>query len=422
MRTLGAGVLTNAPRGAAVRSRAAVVVAVVMAAVAAVACRERPPPPSPPASDAGPRVEAEPLDCRTHRANPDTGEVRRVAPPFARLDVEAGAAVLREGGHETFRVALDAPGAAAAAGARGGVVFAHVVVALSGGRLHALDRETGKATWGRATHATSLLALPGDLALAVGPGARGAGLAVAHRGKTGEEAFRVALPAGAAEGGGQVADRRYVVFTTARPGGGERLLLIDPPLAKGVVGPASPAWRELDLASPRVGTGVFSLRAAPGALFVATRRELLRLGDGGPGAKGDVAWRKEVPFAGATALTVLDVEEVVYVAALDAARGDEAAVVGYDVKGQDGAEIRELFRATVPLRPGGGASADGGAPGGVTGDGGAAGDGPCEVALGRPDKALVVAWLCGRRSGVALLDPRTGARARLVHASSPPPP
>ncbi|HQY64598.1 MAG TPA: hypothetical protein PK141_24535, partial [Polyangiaceae bacterium] len=204
----------------------------------------------------------------------------------------------------------------------------------------------------------------------------------------------------------------FVVFTTAGPGGAERLLLVDPSLAKGVVGPGSPAWREVDLSSPLVGAGVFSLRAAPGELFVATRRELLRLGraddrGGGP----PVAWRKEVPFAGATALNVLDVEDVVYLAALDAARGDEASVVGYEVKGQDGADIRELFRATVPLRPAVGA-ADGGAESGA----------PCEVALGHPDKALVVAWLCGPRSGVALLDARTGARSRSVHAATPKPP
>ena len=402
MTTLGAG---------RARSLATALAAALL--MVAEGCRERPtPPPPPPPPEAGPRVDPEPLDCRTHRANPGTGEVRRVAPAFARLDVEAGAAVLREGGQETFRVALSSDAGAPPGAPRAGVVFAHGVVALSGGRLHALDRETGKATWSRPTHATSLLGLPGDLALAVGPGPRGAGLAVAHRGKTGEEAFRVALPAGAAERGGQVADRRYVVFAMTRAGGGERLVLLDPPLAKGAVGPGSPAWRELELAAPRVGAGVFSLRAAPGALFVATQRELLRLGDGGPGGKGDVAWRKEVPFGGATALTVLDVEDVVYLAALDRARG-EVAVLAYEARGQDAAELRELFRATVPLRPAGSTPADGGA---ASADGGGA-DGACEVALGRPDKALVVAWLCGGRSGVALLDGRTGARASLVHAS-----
>lgn len=376
----------------------------------ALACQKSPPPP-PPAIEAGPRVESEPLDCRTHRANPATGEVRRVTPPFARFDVENGVGVLREGGQETLRIPLGADGGAATPGAGAGIVFAHRVVALAGGRLRAFDRETGKESWGRPSDGTGLLALPGDLALATGV-QRGQGLAIAHRGKTGDEVFRAALPLDAAKRGGAVVDERFVVFTTERAGQARRLILLDPPLAKGTVGAGSPARRELELAAPLVGAGVFGLRAAVGELFVATERELLRVGRGEGAAA--VVWRKEVPFAGATALTVLDLEDLVYLGALGA-RGEEAVVLGYEVKGQDGAEIRELFRARVPLFPAA-AAADAGI------DAGAPGREPCDLALGRPDKALVVAWLCGPRSGVALLDAATGARSGLVHAVAPPPP
>ncbi len=376
-----------------------VVVAICLgAAWAAGGCRERPPPEVQVLVDAGPRLEQPLADCRTHRANLQTGEVTRASTAFARFEVDGGLGVLREGTGETFRARLipDAsapPSTPAPVAPSMGVVLGHQVVALSAGRLVGLDRATGKESWARPSTAEWLLAIPGDLALAAGPR-----LAVAYRGKTGQEVFRVALPADTLAPA--VVDDRLVVFRRpTSPGQKTHLVVVDPPLAKGAVLPKTPERRDLELDAPLVGVGVFGARAAHGDFFVVTTREIQRIAHGG--ADGERAaqprWRAEVPFANARAFTVLDLEELIFVAAYDDAQGGALELLAYAAKGEDASELRELFRVTLPPHPS---------------------PGPCarEVALGQPDHELVVASRCGESSVVTVLAARTGVvLRRLTH-------
>lgn len=345
--------------------------------------------------DAGPRP-LEALDCRTHTARPDTGEVtRKQTAPFAEVRVEHGHAVLREGLSETFRVRLDGVDAGqASSGPSDGVVLAHRAVVRSGGRVVALDRQTGKVVWTLNDAYDGLLGLPGDLVLAY-TGTR----AVAFASKTGKEAFRFSLTPTSARSF-ELVDERLLVART--PG---HVVVIDPPLASGNLGPTTPLRlsepvRRASAASHEVrarldlegdAIGFFTARAAHGDLFVATKSRLVRIHHGAVESPEDVdgaiVWSSDVPFGDATGLSVLDTDDSVFVAAYDRGRDTDVTVRGYEVRGE---ELRSLFDAKVARHPA--------SPVGCT----------HEVALGLPANELVVASICGASSVVAQVNAKTG--------------
>lgn len=368
-------------------------------AMALASCDREPKPSALPPVEAGAILRPlEPLDCRTHLAHLDTGEVTRKRAPFARASAEGNHAILREGDQVTFRVALDADDASVPASPapptsspREGAVLAHRAVVVSGDRVVALDRATGKVQWTARESARGVFALPGDLVLAYGDTR-----AVAFAGKTGKEAFRVMLPHGM--GSPELVDERLLVFR-----GAGHVVVVDPPLAKGSlvatgkgVSSAAGARHDHDLDA----IGFFTARAARADYFVVTRKGIQRIRHGSAldtapseATEGSVVWTSEAPFANANRIVVLDTEDSVYVAVYDDAHDSAVAVRGYAVRGD---ELHLLFDATVPPR------SDAGAPA------------QCahEVALGRPDAELVVASLCGPSSVVALLHAKTGVEGR----------
>ena len=334
----------------------------------------------------------DPLDCRTHLAHLDTGEVTRKGPRFARVYVEGNQAILREGDQQTFRVALDGNDASASASlpSQDGAVLAHRAVVVAGDRVVGLDRATGKVQWTAHEPARGVFGLPGDMVLAYGETR-----AVAFAGKTGKEVFRVTLPGGM--GSPELVDERLLVFR-----GVGHVVVIDPPLATGSLvgagkGVSSAAGARHDLELDAIG--FFTVRAARGDYFVVTRKGIQRIRHGSaldtaPSAtsEGSVVWSSETPFANANRIVALDTEDSVYVAAYNDAHDSAVAVRAYAVRGD---ELSTLFDATVPARSDAGAAA-------------------CvhEVALGRPDADLVVASLCGSSSVVALLHAKTGVPGR----------
>lgn len=367
-----------------------------LALLALVACKEKPQPTLEPpiVIDAGPRGLLEPADCRTHVANLETGEVTRKQGPFARLEVEKNEAVLREGQAVTFHTPLF-DGGAVADGPRASAILPHKVFVLAGQKVHAFDRKTGALSYTLPGEGVrSLLALPGELVLVGSPD-----LAVAYTAKTGKEVFRVPLAAkgsGSPTAGGAFAepvlcDERIVVFrgTSAdKP----KLVLVDPPLAKGTLATSSDARRDLPLSA----LTVFGARATPGDLFVVTTSELLRVNHGvtEEHAEGKITWKAEIPFAPAKAVTVLDTEDLVVLAGFDPAAPSVTQVVAFEALGET---FRERYRTQVKPHPTAKSCAQ-------------------EVALGRPAKELVIAVACGETSVTTTLDAVTGTlRKRLEH-------
>jgi hypothetical protein len=367
-------------------------------AMALASCDRDPKPAALPPVEAGEIVRPlDPLDCRTHLARLDTGEVTRKGGPFARVYVEGNHAVLREGDQPTFRVALDPDDASVPASptpssaSRDGVVLAHRAVVVTGDRVMGLDRATGKVQWTAREPSRGVFALPGDMVLAYGETR-----AVAFAGKTGKEVFRLSLPHGV--GSPELVDERLLVFR-----GPGRVVVVDPPLATGTLagagrGVSSGAGARHDLDLDAIG--FFTARAARGDYFVVTRKGIQRIRHGSAldtapseTSEGSVVWSSETPFANANRIVALDTEDSVYVAAYDGAHDSAVAVRAYGVRGD---ELSTLFDVTVPAR------SDAGVPAACV----------HEVALGRPDADLVVASLCGPSSVVALLHAKTGVQGR----------
>lgn len=365
------------------------VLSLVSVVVCLGACRESPAPAPVPPTDSGPRG-GEVVDCRTHLANLGTGEVIAKAPPFAAVTVEGGAVVLREGGVESFRTPLFDGGGAPLGEPTAGAVLAHKVVALAGPRVHVLERSTGALAYTiPAEGARSVLALPGDLVLVGWPDR-----VVGYAAKTGREAFRV--PTRGAFAPPELADEKLVVL---RGTSEDKLVIVDPPRAKGTVATPSDARREL----PVRGLAVFGARAVPGDLFVVTPKELLHVSHGGEGtASGAIVERAEVPFGAARAVTVLDTEDLVALAAFDPLTPTDVALVVLRARG---ASLREAYRLVVKAHPEARACTP-------------------RVALGKPSSELVIAVACGARSLVVTVDATTGVLRRRVEqeaALSPAP-
>jgi hypothetical protein len=360
------------------------VLSLVSLVVCLAACRESPTPAPTPSIDAGPRV-GEVVDCRTHLANLATGEVVAKAPPFAAVTLEGGAVVLREGGVESFRTPLFDGGAAPAGDLGAGAVLAHKVVALAGQRVHVLERSTGAVAYTiPAEGARSVLALPGDIVLVGWPER-----VVGYAAKTGREVFRV--PTRGAFAPPELADEKLVVLRSTSE---EKLVIVDPPRAKGTVAAPSDARREL----PVRGLAVFAARAVPGDLFVVTPKELLHVAHGAEGAlSGAVAGRAEVPFGAARAVTVLDTEDLVALAAFDPLAPTDVALVVLRARGES---LREAYRLVVKAHPEARACTP-------------------KVALGKPSSELVIAVACGARSLVVTVDAATGAPRRRVEQAAP---
>lgn len=365
-----------------------------LALITLVACKEKPQPmlEPPVVIDAGPRGLLDPADCRTHVANLETGEVTRKQGPFARLEVEKNEAVLHEGQAVTFHTPLF-DGGSVADGPRASAILPHKVFVLAGQKVHAFDRKTGALSYTLPGEGVrSLLALPGELVLVGSPD-----LAVAYTAKTGKEVFRVPLAAkGATSANGAFAepalcDERIVVFrgTSAdKP----KLVLVDPPLAKGTLATSSDARRDLPLSA----LTVFGARATPGDLFVVTPTELARVSHGAneEQPEGKITWKAEIPFAAVKAATVLDTEDLVVLAGFDPAAPSVTQVVAFEAVGDT---FRERYRTQVKPHS-------------------AAKTCTQEVALGRPAKELVIAVACGETSVTTTLDAVTGTlRKRLEH-------
>jgi hypothetical protein len=365
---------------------------VPLALITLVACKEKPQPMlEPPVSiDAGPRGLLEPADCRTHVANLETGEVTRKQGPFARATVEKNEAVLHEGEAVTFHTPLF-DGGAVADGPRASAILPHKVFVLAGQKVHAFDRKTGALSYTLPGEGVrSLLALPGELVLAGSPE-----LAVAYTAKTGKEVFRVPLAKGSVKPSAfaepVLCDERIVVFR-GTSSDAPKLVLVDPPLAKGTLATSSDARRDLPLSA----LTVFGARATPGDLFVVTPSELVRVNHGvtEEHPEGKITWKAEIPFASAKSVTVLDTEDLVVLAGFDPATPSVTQVVAFEAVGDS---FRERYRTQVKPHPTAKACTQ-------------------EVALGRPAKELVVAVACGETSVTTTLDAVTGTlRKRLEH-------
>jgi len=347
--------------------------ALVVAALAIVGCGRDPAPKVVFEGDAGQVRPEDPLDCRTHLARADTGEVTAKRAVFAEARVDGASVVLHEGAAETWRVPL-ADGGAPPVRA---VVLPRQVVAHDGERAIGLDRKTGQVLWTHAERGASLLALPGDLVLVAD-----AAHAVALGAKKGNEVFRVPLPAPASAP--TLADERLVVLV-----GKGRTVILDPPLATGVLAPSPSRARSRPRYDvPLEALAVVTTRGALGDAFVLTPTRIERVRS--EPNEGAPTWSDTLPFADATKLTVLDAEDTLALAGYagaDGARGPIHLRL-YDVRGDT---LATRFDTSVPR-----------AAEGRTG---------CTVALGRPAKDLVVAELCAEGSAVTVVD---GARGALV--------
>ena len=365
--------------------------------------------------DAGPRRAEEPLDCRTHLAHADTGEVTAKRAPFAHTTFDGPMLVLHEGDAETWRVSLATSDAGASAPPKSAAILARHVIAHDGERATALDRRTGKILWTHAERGARVLALPGELVLVSDDRH-----VVALGAKKGDEVFRaslptpatpatVATPAAAATpassvGAPYVADERLVVV----PGAGH-LVILDPPLAKGTLAAsASRAGSRARYDLPLDALGVVTTRGSLGDAFVVTRARVERVRS--EPREGTPTWSESVPFADADTLVVLDAEDtlpgpsggtMLVLAAYASTPPDRAQspihVRVYEVHGD---ELRARFDASVP-RAAKGAKA-------------------CAIALGRPARDLVVAELCAEGSAVTVLDGATGAASRRADFAKAP--
>lgn len=341
------------------------------------ACSREPQKPVFEGDAAAPRRAEDALDCRTHLAHADTGEVVAKSGPFAFTAIEGDTLALHEGDAVTWKLPLGDGGTKPIAAA----ILPHHVVASDGTRLVSFERKTGKLVWQKAARGKTLLALPGDLAL-LADGER----ATAFGAKKGNEVFRIDVAADAP----YLADERLVVLA-----GPSTTTIVDPPLATGALAPSTsraPSRPRYDLAVHALG--VVTTRGALGDVLVVSEGRIERVR--AEPHEGVPAWSEEVPFAGAKKLAVLDAEDTLVLAAYPGDERGEARVRVYDVKGD---ELRTRFDANVRR-----------ARDGRTG---------CTFVLGKPAKDLVVAEKCNEGSAVTIVGSERGNELR--RADFPPP-